>query len=422
MLAALLPASVAFHKRARKDKRNRPKARDIQSRLAKLQMKRMNITRIPSNSVLCRIFLTFQTAGGFLRTAAPFLLAAVVSAPFAFAQSRKPAPKPTPKTPQFGHWGPSGYHLIRKIAIPGKNSFDQLEFDPVRRRLFLAQGTHVLIINPYLGKIVGNIPDTLGVHDIAFAPELHRGFITEGQRNDVAILDERTLKITARVPTAEGPHAVVYDPSTRRVFTMNPHSNTATAIDAVTGKAIGDIPLGAQASTAVADGRGHIYINLQNTSELLELNARTLAVMNRWPMAPCENPSGLSMDTKRRVLFAGCRNEKMVIINADTGGILAAPAAGANAGTGRFDPATRYALSANGDGTLTIVMEAGDNRFSVVENVDTERGARALALDPKIHEVFLATADFSPAAPHAPPKMIPGTTHILVFARDYLYQ
>lgn len=355
----------------------------------------------------------------------PRILAGVLlfffAAGFTCSQGRKGAPK----APQFGHWGPSGYHLIRKIAVPGNNSFDQLEFDPVRRRLFLAHGTHVVIINPYLGKIVGDIPGTPGVHDIAFAPELHRGFISEGQRNDVTVFDERTLKIVARVPTAEGPHAVVYDAFTRRVFTMNPRSYTATAIDAVTSKRVGDIPLGGQASAAVADGRGHIYVNLENTSELLELNGKTLAVMNRWPVAPCENPSGLSMDTEQRVLFAGCRNEKMVIINADTGSILAAPAAGANAGTGRFDPATQYALSANGDGTLTIVIEAGDDRFSVVENVDTERGARAMALDPKIHEVFLVTADFAPppnAGAHTPPKMIPGTTHILVFARDYLYK
>jgi YVTN family beta-propeller protein len=339
------------------------------------------------------------------------------------AQSKKPTP---PKTPQFGHWGPSGYHLIRTIPIPGNDSFGRLEFNAIRRRVFLADGAHVVIINPYLGKIVGNIPNMRGARDVAFAPELRRGFISEEQANDVAIFDSLTLKVLAKAPTAPGPDAIIYDPATKRVFTMNPRSNTATAINAVTGKRIGDIPLGGQPSVAVTDGQGHIYINLRNTSEEVQLDAKTLAILNRWTMSPCENPAGLSIDPKERILFIGCRDDKMGIMNADTGKILAAPATGAGAGTGRFDPVTKYALSANADGTLTIVIEAGEDRFNVVENVETERGARNMALDPKIHEVFLVTADFEPLPPNAPPDMaptmIPGTTHVLVFARDYLYK
>jgi hypothetical protein len=350
------------------------------------------------------------------------LIALAATAVQSIAQTRKSAPK----TPQFGHWGPSGYHLIRKIPVPGNDSFGRLEFNAIRRRVFLADGAHVVIINPYLGKIVGNIPNMRGARDVAFAPELRRGFISEEQANDVAIFDSLTLKVIAKAPTAQGPDAIIYDPATKRVFTMNPRSNTATAINAVTGKRIGDVALGGQPTMAVTDGRGDIYINLRNTSEELQLDAKTLAILNRWTMSPCENPAGLSIDPQERILFIGCRDDKMGIMDADTGKILAAPPTGAGAGTGRFDPVTKYALSANADGTLTVVIEAGEDRFNVVENVETERGARNMALDPKIHEVFLVTADFQPLPPNAPPdtapKMIPGTTHVLVFARDYLYK
>lgn len=373
----------------------------------------------PQGTLLTRLPASIRTSALILIAVA---LALGACASQLFAQTKKPAPKP----PQFGHWGPSGYHLIRKIPIPGNNSWDRMEFDTIRRRVFLAHGTHVVIINPYLGKIVGDIPDVLGVHDIAFAPELHRGFITEGQRNDVAIFDERTLKILSRVPTAEGPDAIVYDPFTKRVFTMNPRSGTITVIDAVNGKPIGDISVGGQAYAAVSDGKGNIYVSLQNTSEALRLDAKELRILNRWPFSPCENPAGLSIDPLRRVLFAGCRNDKMGIMNADTGKILAAPAAGSHAGEGRFDPVTMYALSANADGTLTVIIEAGEDRFNVVENVETAFGARSMALDPKIHEVFVVTSNFEPASPNpssnTPPRMIPGTTHVLVFARDYLYK
>lgn len=342
--------------------------------------------------------------------------------PQSFAQTKKAAPA----TPQFGHWGPSGYHLIRKIPIPGNDSAGRLAFNTIRRRVFFAFGTHVLVINPYLGKIVGDIRGLQGARDVVFANELQRGFVTEQTKNDVVIFDPITQKIIGRAPTSAGPDAIVYDPATKRVFTMNSRSGTATAISATDSKPLGDISLGGQPAAAVSDGKGSIYINLTNTSEQLRVDAKALRILNRWPVAPCENPSGLSIDSERRVLFIGCSNDKMGIMSADTGKILAAPAAGSGTGEGRFDPVTMYALSANSDGTLTIVIEAGDDRFNVVENVETERGATSMALDPKIHEVYVVTSDFAPAPPDSPrntaPKMIPGTAHLLVFARDYQYK
>lgn len=354
---------------------------------------------------------------------APTLLVILILVFPSFGQSKKPAPQ---KTQQFGHWGPSGYHLVRTIPIPGNNSYGGLEFDPLRRHLFVAHGVHVVVINPDSGKIVGDIPNTLSVHAIALAPDLGRGFITDGQTNDVTIFNLSTLKVIGTAATADEPYDIAYDPVTKRIFTMNHSSSTATAIDAVNGRPISDLALDGQPAGAVADGKGHLYINLESTSEELEIDAKTLAPLNRWPMSPCESPSGLSMDIKKRLLFAGCRNDRMGILSADTGKILAAPAAGSRAGAGRFDPLTQYALSANDDGTLTIVIEADDDRFNVVENVQTEKGAHTMALDPTLHEVFLVTASFEPPPPgspaHTPPQMIPGTVHVLVFGRDYNYK
>lgn len=355
------------------------------------------------------------------RASIPFAILTLALA--TFGQTKKPAPQ---KAPQYGHWGPSGYHLVRTIPIPGNNSYGGVEFDPVRRHLFVAHGVHVVVINPDTGKIVGDIPNTLSVHAIALAPDLGRGFITDGQTNDVTIFNLATLKVTGTAATADEPYDIAYDPVTKRLFTMNHSSSTATAIDATTGRPISDAALEGQPAGAVADGKGHIYINLESTSEELEIDAKTLAPLNRWPMSPCESPTGLSIDLKRRLLFAGCRNDRMGILSADTGKILAAPAAGSGAGVGRFDPVTQYALSANDDGTLTIVIEAADDRFNVVENVETEKGAHTVALDPTLHEVFLVTANFQPppagSPPRTPPEMIPGTVHVLVFGRDYNYK
>lgn len=357
------------------------------------------------------------------RVATP--LAVIVLALAAFGQTKKPVPAaPPPKPPQYGHWGPSGYHLVRTIPIPGNNSYDGLEFDPVRRRLFVAHGVHVVVLNPDTGKIIGDIPHTLGVHSILLVPALGRGYITDGQTNDVTIFDLNTLKVLGVAPTADEPYAIVYDPASKRVFTMNHRSSTVTAINAETGTILGDIALDGQPTGGVADGRGHIYVNLESTSEELQINSKKLAILNRWPMSPCVEPNGLSMDLKRRLLFAGCHNDRMGILNADTGQVLAAPAAGSRAGVSRFDPTTQYAFTANDDGTLTIVIEAANDRFNVVENLETERGARTLALDPTYHEVFLVTAQYQTQGktPGVQPQIVPGTVHVLVYGRDYNYR
>ncbi|HVB37857.1 MAG TPA: hypothetical protein VND92_04935 [Vicinamibacterales bacterium] len=318
--------------------------------------------------------------------------------------------------------GPSGYHLVKTIPIPGDSFWDYMKFDPATRRLFVSHGTHVVVLDPDSGRIVGTIPDTPGVHGIVLAHEFNRGFITAGQAAKLIIFDLKTLKVIGSAPTDKDCDGVVYDPVSKRVFTMNGDSHSSTVVDAKTGKVVGTIALGGGPEFPAADGKGHVYVNLETTSEELEIDAHSLKILHRWPMAPGQSPSGLAMDEAHRLLFAGCRNRMMAIINADTGKVIATPAIGPGVDATRFDPGTQDAFASNGgDGTLTVIHEDSPTTFHIVENVKTEQGARTMALDPTTHEVFLATAKLERIPnpkPHTRPfKMVPGTFHVLVFAR-----
>ncbi|MDE3155196.1 MAG: YncE family protein [Acidobacteriota bacterium] len=311
---------------------------------------------------------------------------------------------------------------MRTIPIPGDGFWDYMAFDPVSRHLFVSHATHVVVVDPASGRIVGDIPDTPGVHGIVFAHEFNRGFITAGQASKLVIFDLETLKVVGSAPTDKDCDGVVYDPVSKRVFTMNGDSHSSTVVDAKTGKVVGTIALGGGPEFPAADGKGHVYVNLETTSEELEIDAHTLKILHRWPMAPGKSPSGLAMDQAHRLLFAGCRNRMMAIINADTGKVVATPAIGPGVDACRFDPGTQDAFASNGgDGTLTVIHEDSPTSFHIVENVKTELGARTMALDPSTHEIFLATAKLERIAhpkPHTRPfRMVPGTFHILVYAK-----
>ncbi len=310
------------------------------------------------------------------------------------------------------------YHLIQKVTLGGEGGWDYLTVDPDARRLYISQGTHVMVVNADTYKVVGDIPNTNGVHGIAFAPKLGRGFTSNGQANTVTIFDLKTLKAVGTAPTGDRPDAILYDPASERVFTFNGGGNSATAVDARTGKVVGTIPLGGRPEFAAADGKGMVYDNLEDKSEVVGIDARTLAVKNRWPISPEESPSGLAMDAKSRRLFAVCDGGKMAVVNADTGAVVAAPAIGNGPDAAGFDPATKLAFSSNGqDGTLTVVHEDAPGTFRVVQTVPTQAGARTMALDTKTHRVFLVTATPGPATPGAPPwrrSYVPGTFTLLV--------
>jgi DNA-binding beta-propeller fold protein YncE len=317
--------------------------------------------------------------------------------------------------------GPSGYHLTKTIPVPGNTFWDYLKFDPATGRLFISRGDHVAVVDVESGKVTGDIGGMEGIHGIVLAPEFNRGFVTDGRAAKVWIFDLKTLKVTGSAPADPDADGAVYDPASKRVFTMNGDSKSSTVVDAATGKVVGKIDLGGEPEFPVADGRGHVYANIESTSELIEIDSGTLKVMHRWPLTPGENPSGLAMDSEHRILFSGCRNKLMAIVNADTGKVIATLPIGQGVDATRFDPGTGYAFSSNGDGTLTVIHEDSADKFSVVENVATEPGARTMALNPKTHEVFLVTAKLERIEnppPHTRPfRMVPDTFHVLVFGR-----
>jgi len=337
------------------------------------------------------------------------------------ALSVGPGFSPTPLTAAEGPG--SGYHLLKKVVLGGEGFWDYLGIDSDARRLYISRGTHVMVLDADSLESVGDIPNTAGVHGIAIAPDVGRGFTSNGRTNTVTIFDLKSLKVLGEAKTGEGPDAIIYDPASHRVFTFNGHSGDSTAIDAATGNVAGTIALGGRPEFAAADGSGHVYANLEDKSMVVVLDSRALTVKNTWPLAPGEEPSGMAIDREHRRLFIGCHNQMMAVMDADNGHIVATPAIGRGVDANRFDPGTGFAFSSNGDGTLTVVKEDSPDKFTVLENVQTQRGARTMEIDPKTHNVFLITAEFGPAPAATPdqprprPSMVPGSFTLLVFGK-----
>jgi DNA-binding beta-propeller fold protein YncE len=317
----------------------------------------------------------------------------------------------------------SVYHLVKKINLGGSGGWDYLTVDAPGHRVFISRSTHVIVVDLDQLKIVGDIPGTDGVHGIALAPDLHRGFTSDGRANMVTIFDLTTLATLGTVPTGEDPDAIVFDPFTKRVFTMNGDSSTSTAIDAGSGKVVGTIALGGRPEFTVSDGKGQVFANLEDKSELVRIDPQTLRVENTWPLAPCESPSGLAIDAEHEILIVGCHNQLMTFVDGRNGKILGTVPIGQGVDANRFDAATGLAFASCGDGTLTIAHEDAAGKFSLVEKLETQRGARTMALDLSTHEIFLVTAEFGPAPaptaehPRPRPAILPGTFTLLVYAK-----
>jgi YVTN family beta-propeller protein len=318
--------------------------------------------------------------------------------------------------------GPSGYHLLKTIPIPGDTFWDYMKLQSSTRRLFITHGDHVVVVNVDTDKIIGDIGGMEAIHGVVLAPEFNRGFVTDGRGAKVWIFNLKTLKVIGSAPADKDADGEVYDPASKRVFTMNGDSHSSTVIDAKTGKVVGHIDLGGGPEFPVADGRGHVYANIETTSEVVEIDSHTMKITHRWPLAPGATPSGLAIDTKHHILFSGCRNKYMIIMSADTGKVIATEPIGGGVDATRFDPGTGYAFASNGmSGTLTVVHEDSPTKFHVVEDVPTELGARTMALDPTTHNVFLVTAKLE-RIPNPPPhtrpfRMVPGTFHLLIYGR-----
>lgn len=317
--------------------------------------------------------------------------------------------------------GASGYHLLKTIPIPGDTFWDYLKYQPSTHRLFITHGDHVVVVNVESGKIVGNIGGMQAIHGVVLAPEFNRGFVTDGRAAKVWIFNLKTLKVTGSAPAAPDADGDVYDPASKRVFTMNGDPGSSTVIDAKSGKALGTIDLGGKPEFPVADGQGHVYANIESTSEIVEIDSRTMKITHRWPLAPGEHPSGLAIDAEHHILFSGCHNKLMVMMDANTGKVLGSVPIGLGVDATRFDPGTQDAFASTGDGNMTIVHEDSPAKFSVVETFPTERGARTMALDPTTHDLFTVTAQVE-RIPNPPPhtrpvRMVPNTFHLLIYGK-----
>jgi DNA-binding beta-propeller fold protein YncE len=317
-----------------------------------------------------------------------------------------------------------GYHVVTTYKLGGEGGWDYLITDADARRTYISRGTHVVVIDADTGKNVGDIADTPGVHGIALAPELGRGFTSNGREGTVSIFDIKTLATSSKVKVGENPDAILYDPATKRVFTFNGRSQDSTAIDAATGKVLGTIKLDGKPEFAATDAKGGIWVNIEDKSELVAIDPNKLEVKAKWPLAPCTEPSGLAIDRKNRRLFAGCDNKMMAVVDADSGKVLATPPIGDGVDATAFDPETGLAFaSCGGDGVLTVVKEDSPDKFSVAENVPTQKGARTMALDTKTHKVFVVTAQFGPRPastaddPHPRPAILPDSFVVLVVGK-----
>ncbi len=316
-----------------------------------------------------------------------------------------------------------GLHVLKTFKLGGEGGWDYLEVDPDAHHLFISRATHVIVLDTESGKQVGDIPDTPGVHGIALAPELGRGFTSNGREGSVTIFDLKTLKPISKVQNVgQNPDAILYDPATKRVFTFNGRSSDSTAIDATSGNIVGKIPLDGKPEFAVTTGSGELFVNIEDKSEISALDPRNLKVKSTWPLAPCEGPSGLAMDVEHRRLFAGC-DKMMAVVNADSGKVITTLPIGDGVDAGRFDPGTGFAYASCGEGVLTVAHEDSPDKFEVVQNVPTQRGARTMALDQTTHTAYLVTAKFGPRPaptaqnPHPWPTILPDSFVVLVVGK-----
>jgi DNA-binding beta-propeller fold protein YncE len=320
-------------------------------------------------------------------------------------------------------FGAEGYKVITKIKIGGMGGWDYIAVDPDAGRVYASHGTVVEVIDPAAGKVVGQITQLHGVHGIAVAPEFGKGFITNGQSNSVTIFDLKTLAKVGEPQTGQNPDSVCFEPKTKHIFTFNGRSHDSTAIDPKTNEVITTFSVDGKPEECAADGSGKLYVNLEDSSEIVAIDAAKPAVLQHASLAPCESPSGLAIDLKNKKLFAACDNKMMAVIDIATFKVIATPPIGANPDGAGFDSGLGLAFASNGgDGTLSIVKPV-NGKYETVDTVPTERGARTMTVDSKNHRVYLLAAEFGPTPQAAPgtrarPQILPDTFHVLVVGRQ----
>jgi DNA-binding beta-propeller fold protein YncE len=313
------------------------------------------------------------------------------------------------------------FQLLGMHRIGGDGGWDYLSYDSASKRLFIARGQHVQVVDPVSGEVVGDIADTPGVHGIALAPELDKGFTSNGRDNSVTVFTTSTLKPLAKIqtPAGENPDFIAYDRVTQRVVAFNGRSHNASLIDAVGARLVGTVALAGKPEAAVADGRGTMFVDIEDTNQIQAINLKTGTVIASWPLAGCDEPAGLAIDPTTRRLFVGCHNKTLLVVNADDGKVLHRLAIGEGVDATAFDEQRKLVFSSQADGTLSIIQEVSADEFRPLPTVMTAPGARTMALNPADHRIYLVTAEFeAPAAPAsgARPRRVmkPGSFSLLV--------
>jgi YVTN family beta-propeller protein len=299
----------------------------------------------------------------------------------------------------------SSYRVANQVVFPGAGGWDYLIVDSAARRVYISHANQVEVLDADAQISVGAIPDTPGVHGIALATELGRGFISAGKVDSVVVFDLKTLKVLSKVKTGKKPDAIVFDPATDRVFAMNGESGSTTVINAADNSVAGTIDLGGGPEFAVADGAGKVWVNLEDKSELVQIDSKSLKVSNRWPVAPCESPSSMAFDAANRRIFIGCRNHFMAVANADTGKILATYPIGDHVDASAFDPETKLVFNSLGEGSIAVFHQDSADKYTALANIPTAQGSKTMALDAKTHRLYV-------------PSMRAGQFTILILEQD----
>ncbi len=315
------------------------------------------------------------------------------------------------------------YRVAKTVKLGGEGFWDYLTVDDAARRVYVSRGSHVMVLNADTLAVVGDVPDTQGVHGIAIAAGLGKGFTSNGRANTLTVFDVKTLKATGEVKTGTNPDAVLYDPFTQRVFAFNGRSGDVTVVDAKTNAVAGTIPVGGKLEFGQSDGKGQVFVNVEDKGEIVAIDTKQMKVLAHWPIAPCEEPSGLALDAAHRRLFSVCGNKLMAVVDADTGKVVTTLPIGAGTDGAAFDPATQNAFSSNGEGTVTVVHGSAPDKFEVVQTLKTQRSARTITFDPKTHSLLLPAAEFGPAPaptaeqPRPRPAIVPGSFALVVVSR-----
>ena len=311
----------------------------------------------------------------------------------------------------------TNYKMVRQIPLEGDGGWDYLSVDEAAGRLYVSHATMALVVDLKTGTQIGKIADTKGIHGIAVVPALNKGFTSNGRDTSVTVFDLKTLQVTGRIKvTGKNPDAILYDPFSQKLFTFNGGSSSATVIDPKENKVIGTIPLDGKPEFPQSDGKGKIYVNIEDKSEISVINPTTMKVEKSWSIAPGEEPSGLALDNETHRLFSVCGNKLMVVSDAEAGKVVTTLPIGDRCDGVAFDPATKRAFSSNGDGTITVVQEVNKDSYKVIETITTPKGARTITIDKTTHHIYLPTADFEAATGNGRPAMKPGTFKVIDIA------